>query len=174
MRMKETSLTCPGFGSGSTLSIQCVSWKHVPFTHLLHEDIGTDTPSQTAFVIACCVSFRTLFLQQEQKSQQARDQLRKESGSMYALDENHKGFRAKLRWLQDSILDTCRNWEGTTATSGFGLPVPPDPRLNLDFERGTGAHNFQGISKTTAITVSHSSATHSQSYSDTIVEGNYI
>ncbi|ROW07506.1 hypothetical protein VPNG_07141 [Cytospora leucostoma] len=35
-----------------------------------------------SFIIACCVSFRVLFLQQEQKSQQARDQQRKESGSI--------------------------------------------------------------------------------------------
>ncbi|ROW03357.1 hypothetical protein VSDG_01244 [Cytospora chrysosperma] len=75
-----------------------------------------------SFIIACCVSFRALFLQQEQKSQQAKDKQRKESGSMYAMDENHKGFRAKVRWLHDSLLDTCRDWEGTTATNAFGLP----------------------------------------------------
>ncbi|KUI53627.1 Lipase [Cytospora mali] len=126
-----------------------------------------------SFIIACCVSFRALFLQQEHRSQQARDQKRKETGSMYAMDENRKGFRAKARWLHDSLLDTCRDLEGTTATNAFGQPVPPSGRLSVDFERGLGAYNHQGI-KTTEATLSSRSDTDSHSYSGTTVGDNFI
>ncbi|ROW01376.1 hypothetical protein VMCG_05976 [Cytospora schulzeri] len=146
---------------GSELNVSWIwFWLYVEYT--------------VSFIIACCVSFRALFLQQEQRSQQARDQQRKETGSMYAMTENRKGFRAKVKWLHDSLLDTCRVWEGTSATSAFGLPVPPSGRLSLDLERGLPAHNLNGINKTTVVSMSTSSRADSHAYSGTTFGGNYI
>lgn len=93
---------------------------------------------------------------------------------MYAMTENRKGgFRAKLRYLHDSLLDTCKVWEGTSATDAFGLPVPPSGRLSLDFETGLITHNLRGIHKKTEVTVFTSSRAESRAYSGTTFADNY-
>ncbi|KUI69817.1 Lipase [Cytospora mali] len=145
---------------GSELNVSWIwFWLYVEYT--------------VSFIIACCVSFRALFLQQEHRSQQARDQQRKETGSMYAMDENRKGFRAKFRRLHESLLDTCRNLECTSANNAFGLPVPPSARLSVNFEGSLSAYNLEGI-KMTGVTRHSMSAADSHSYSGTTFGDNFI
>lgn len=47
----------------------------------------------------------------------------------------------KIRRLHDSIMDTCRSWEGHWEDTSlsllrtFRLPKPPSGRLSIDFSR---------------------------------------
>ncbi|KAI1484555.1 hypothetical protein F5X96DRAFT_683510 [Biscogniauxia mediterranea] len=85
-----------------------------------------------SFIIACLVSFRALFAQDNPKPQPAVAQPRTKDG---AYDPKAAGFRARARRLQDSILDTFRTLEGTNLEMSL-LPHPPSGRLSVDFSQG--------------------------------------
>lgn len=59
----------------------------------------------------------------------------------------------RLRRLHDSVLDTCRTWEGAWEDSDmsllrtFRLPKPPSGRLSVDFSRDDGGSFSQAPSK---------------------------
>lgn len=59
----------------------------------------------------------------------------------------------RMRRLHDSVLDTCRTWEGHWDDSSqsllrtFRLPNPPSGRLSVDFSRDTGVSSSQRVSK---------------------------
>ncbi|KAJ0104203.1 hypothetical protein J7T55_001690 [Diaporthe amygdali] len=102
-----------------------------------------------AYIIACIVSFRTLFVHNEQQSE-ARDAGRKRQESE---ERRRQGLMERMRRLHDSILDTCRTWEGHWDDSSlsllrtFRLPKPPSGRLSVDFSRDTGVSSSQRVSK---------------------------
>ncbi|KAI1639200.1 hypothetical protein F4809DRAFT_596992 [Biscogniauxia mediterranea] len=85
-----------------------------------------------SFIVACLVSFRALFAQENPKPQPAVARQRTKDG---AYDPKTAGFRARARRLQDSILDTFRTLEGTNPEMSL-LPHPPSGRLSVDFSQG--------------------------------------
>ncbi|KAK2606503.1 hypothetical protein N8I77_005246 [Diaporthe amygdali] len=102
-----------------------------------------------AYIIACIVSFRTLFVHNEQQSE-ARDAGCKRQESE---ERRRQGLTERMRRLYDSVLDTCRTWEGHWDDSSlsllrtFRLPKPPSGRLSVDFSRDTGVSSSQRVSK---------------------------
>lgn len=93
------------------------------------ETFGTDLPGPTAFIVACLVSFRSLFVHREQSSGAARRAAavqrrpsnynpypgssgRTPQGSGNASRGNLGRVRGRMKLFQDSVLDTCRTLEG--------------------------------------------------------------
>lgn len=85
--------------------------------------------SPTAFIVACLVSFRSLFVHREQSSDAARraaamqrrpsnynpypsGSSRTPQGSGNGSRGNLGRFRGRIKLFQDSVLDTCRTLEG--------------------------------------------------------------
>lgn len=95
-----------------------------------------------AFIVACVVSFRTLFVHKENQSAVKEEvRLRQES-----VDRRRQNFLERMRRLHDSVLDTCRTLEGPWEDSDvsllriskYHLPKPPSGRLSVDFSRDNG------------------------------------
>lgn len=105
-----------------------------------------------AFIIACIVSFRTLFIHKEQQQSDAK---KEENKHQQAADhmQRKKSFLERMQRLRDSVLDTCRTWEGAWDDSDlsllrtFRLPQPPSGRLSVDFSRDDGTSFSQSASK---------------------------
>ena len=89
-----------------------------------------------AFIIACIVSFRSLFVQRAQKSSAPREeQHRREAAYRSAI----RGWRARRQKLYDSVLDTCRALEGWSGSDAEtlnmrGLPTVPSGLMTVDFQ----------------------------------------
>ncbi|KAK3313271.1 hypothetical protein B0H66DRAFT_447173, partial [Apodospora peruviana] len=97
-------------------------WFHVEFS--------------VAFVIACVVSFRTLFVQRAAKSSAAHDERQWREAAYRSAIRN--GWRYKLRQVQDSVLDTCKTLEGWSGSEAetlamHGLPTVPSGLMTVDF-----------------------------------------
>lgn len=93
-----------------------------------------------AFVVACVVSFRTLFMHKENQSAAKEEgRLRQESA-----DRRRYNIMERMRRLHDSVLDTCRTLEGPWEDSNvsflrtYQLPKPPSGRLSVDFSMDGG------------------------------------
>ncbi|KAI1654487.1 hypothetical protein F4813DRAFT_371097 [Daldinia decipiens] len=91
-----------------------------------------------AFIIACIVSFRTLFVQRENKNnERLQEQQRREAAYQSAIRRG-KRWRAKALHFHDSVLDTCRTlegWSGSEAEtlSMRRLPGVPSGLMTVDF-----------------------------------------
>ena len=89
-----------------------------------------------AFIIACIVSFRSLFVQRANKSSAPRqEQARREAAYRSAI----RGWRARRQKLYDSVLDTCRELEGWSGSDAEtlnmrGLPTVPSGLMTVDFQ----------------------------------------
>lgn len=60
------------------------------------------------FIVACAISFRTLFIHKEKQSA-AKEEGRQSQAS---ADHRRQNFLERMRRLHDSVLDTCRTLEG--------------------------------------------------------------
>ncbi|KAK3942881.1 hypothetical protein QBC46DRAFT_351976 [Diplogelasinospora grovesii] len=91
-----------------------------------------------AYIIACIVSFRTLFVQRKNESSARYQQrVRREQAYRSAL---RRGWRAKAREFHDSVLDTCKTLEGEWSDSfdemlamDAVLPKPASGLMTVDF-----------------------------------------
>lgn len=114
-----------------------------------------------AFIIACMVSFRSLFVQRANKSSAAREeQVRREAAYRSAMRRHQQGgWRAKLHKMQDSMLDTCRtleDWSGSDADTlaARGLPMVPSGLMTVDFhDDGNWKKSRANATMTTMTTV---------------------
>ncbi|KAI1087192.1 hypothetical protein F5B19DRAFT_500296 [Rostrohypoxylon terebratum] len=94
------------------------------------------TEFSVAFIIACMVSFRTLFVQQDRKSE---NRIQLEQRLVAARQEAvGRGWQIRARRMYDSLLDTLKSLEGYSSTdsqhSGMrGLPVIPSGLMTVDF-----------------------------------------
>jgi len=82
----------------------------------------------TAYLIACLVSFRMLFVHNDKSGHTNRKR-----------EERHlpRSHQSRRRRLYDSLLETFRDWEGTSdAHSRFLNDTVPSGRLSVDFSRG--------------------------------------
>ncbi|KAH8772006.1 hypothetical protein F5883DRAFT_615953 [Diaporthe sp. PMI_573] len=88
-----------------------------------------------AFIIACIVSFRTLFVQRTNKaSDEHREKQRREAAYQSAM---RRGWRVKARQFHDSLLDTCKSledWSDSDESLALrGLPGVPSGLMTVDF-----------------------------------------
>ncbi|KAH8702813.1 hypothetical protein GQ44DRAFT_783537 [Phaeosphaeriaceae sp. PMI808] len=90
----------------------------------------------TPFLIACIVSFRTLFVQQRNESQE-REQKQQRRQQLYN-SAIQRGLRFRARQMHDSLLDTCKTLEGVSQSddekSMHGLPSVPTGLMTVNFE----------------------------------------
>lgn len=107
--------------------------------------------THAAFIIACLVSFRTLFVRNEQQSEAKEAEER----NLQSNERRRRGLMERMRRLHDSVLDTCRTWEGEWDDSNASflrtvrLPKPPSGRLSVDFSRDTGGSSDLKLSRET-------------------------
>ncbi|KAF2832522.1 hypothetical protein CC86DRAFT_401289 [Ophiobolus disseminans] len=89
-----------------------------------------------AFIIACIVSFRTLFVQRKNESED-RDQVRQWREQLHG-SAIRRDLRPKARKMYDSLLDTCKTLEGVSKNddgrSMHGLPSVPTGLMTVNFE----------------------------------------
>lgn len=88
-----------------------------------------------AFLIACIVSFRTLFVQRNNKVQDEHQKhLLREAAHQSAM---RRGWRTRARQFHDSVLDTCKTlegWSDSDETLGMrSLPGVPSGLMTVDF-----------------------------------------
>ncbi|KAL2256005.1 hypothetical protein VTK26DRAFT_2359 [Humicola hyalothermophila] len=130
-----------------------------------------------AFVIACMVSFRSLFVQRANKSSAERERAqRREAEYRSAMRRARMGvhgsgsgngsgsggdgswWREKFRAMHDSVLDTCRTLEGYPGKDDdtFGLPTVPSGLMTVNFvddsnwKKNAVAMTATSLSSTTA------------------------
>jgi hypothetical protein len=96
-----------------------------------------------SFLIACLVSFRSLFMQKAKPNHNIRPVVQGANG----VQPRPRPSR-RIRRLYDSVLETCRTLEGTNVEREHELlPRPPTANLGLDFSKGSA------WTKTWAITI---------------------
>ncbi|KAL2266741.1 hypothetical protein VTJ83DRAFT_6093 [Remersonia thermophila] len=110
----------------------------------------------TAYIIACLVSFRMLFVHNERNAQAAAYQQHKAAAAAAAAALQSPSGRpsrsggsgsGQRRTFFDSLLDTFHDWEGTTRDGGddYRLRGPlPDGHLSVDFSRFQLGDGTQG------------------------------
>lgn len=146
--------------SGSELNITWIwFWFYVEFTVCKYH--ATTSPSlqkqhvsrtvilkekkYKAFIIACTVSFRSLFVNKQRQHQEVTPGQSPQAGQQWtSTEEKKRRWRnERLRRFHDSVLDTCRTLEGSWDSSEFAmlpghtLPKPPSGRLSVDFSQGS-------------------------------------
>ncbi|KAI1175559.1 hypothetical protein F4777DRAFT_549724 [Nemania sp. FL0916] len=82
-----------------------------------------------SFIIACLVSFRSLFAQERPKSPAPVAKPRTQDG---AYDVGRGNLRNRMRNIHNSLLETLRTLEGVDMEISL-LPRPASGRLSLDF-----------------------------------------
>lgn len=101
--------------------------------------IVIETDSKTlclpAFLIACIVSFRTLFVQRSNKAiDECQKKMRREAAHRSAM---RRGWRAKARRFHESVLETCKtleDWSDSDETLALrSLPGVPSGLMTVDF-----------------------------------------
>jgi hypothetical protein len=94
-------------------------------------------------MVACLVSFRSLWAHREARARaRISDELEKQERikDRTPADSSNKGsgFRAKMQWLHDTLLDTFNDdetlWEHDVLPNG-----PPSGKLSIDFSTYTPA-----------------------------------
>ncbi|KAK0628380.1 hypothetical protein B0T17DRAFT_505061 [Bombardia bombarda] len=91
------------------------------------------------YIVACIVSFRTLFVHKgNQNSERYRQQQQRDEAYRSAM--RRRGWRSKAREFHDSVLETCKDIEGSWSLSEDsyamgrgGLPMPPSGLMTVDF-----------------------------------------
>ncbi|KAK4184615.1 hypothetical protein QBC35DRAFT_47172 [Podospora australis] len=94
--------------------------------------------SSTAYLVACIVNFRTLFVQRNNMSRERNEvRLRREQLHRSAL---RRGWLAKAKFYHDSVLvETCKEIEGSWSDTDETLhlenrlPVPASGLMTVDF-----------------------------------------
>ncbi|KEY71791.1 hypothetical protein S7711_06543 [Stachybotrys chartarum IBT 7711] len=85
-----------------------------------------------AFIIACLVSFRTLFLHRERKYNARKDD--EERRKALYESARRRGIKGRLRYFHDSVLDTCKTLEGRYSDESDTLTMRDLPGLmTVDF-----------------------------------------
>ncbi|KAK3291994.1 uncharacterized protein B0H64DRAFT_435706 [Chaetomium fimeti] len=107
-----------------------------------------------AFLIACIVSFRSLFVQRGRKESAQREEQERREAAYRSAMRRGRGWRAKWQQLNESVLDKCRTLEGWSASDAdtlygnpHGLPTVPSGLMTVDF------HDDANWKKTTRGTV---------------------
>ncbi|KAI0451596.1 hypothetical protein F5B21DRAFT_486532 [Xylaria acuta] len=90
-----------------------------------------------AFIVACIASFRSLFVHRDQKSAARREEEQRRKANYQSA--MRRGWRARLNYWHDSVLDTCRTLEGWSGSSAetlamHRLPTVPSGLLTVDFQ----------------------------------------
>jgi hypothetical protein len=102
----------------------------------LHCLRSATNPLAPTFMIACVVSFRTLFVQQRNVSQE-REQKQQRRQQLYD-NAIQRGLRFRARQMHDSLLDTYKTLEGLSQSedekSMHGLPSVPTGLMTVNFE----------------------------------------
>lgn len=102
-----------------------------------------------AFIIACMVSFRSLFVQRANRSSAEREERERRDAAYRSAMRRRQmgagsgrsgsnGWRDKWHQLHDSVLDTCRSLEGWSGSEADtlamrGLPTVPSGLMTVDF-----------------------------------------
>ncbi|KAI1770182.1 hypothetical protein F4818DRAFT_273034 [Hypoxylon cercidicola] len=104
-----------------------------------------------SFLIACFVSFRSLFTQRRNRtSLQARRQAERLHIRTGNRERGSGALRRKMRELYDTLLETCRELEGLdTEHEMHNLPMPASGLMTVDFSRGETASDWT-VASTTA------------------------
>jgi hypothetical protein len=104
-----------------------------------------------AFLIACIVSFRSLFVQRAEKESALRRGQRQREAAYRSAIRRGRGWRAKWQQLNESVLDKCRtleDWQGndinTPHDNGNGLPTVPSGLMSVDFHDDANWRNAAG------------------------------
>jgi hypothetical protein len=90
-----------------------------------------------AILIACVVSFRSLFMHREQKSSDREMQRQRQESAHHNAVQ--RGWRLRMARFHDSVLDTCRDLEGMPESEEellamrSGLPGVPSGLMTVDF-----------------------------------------
>ncbi|KAI0184115.1 hypothetical protein EV127DRAFT_399380 [Xylaria flabelliformis] len=88
-----------------------------------------------AIIIACALSFRSLFVRKDQKLQERRQEERQQQAARPRIT----GWRLRARNMHDSLITTCKDLEGWSDTESppslmFGLPQPASGLMTVNFE----------------------------------------
>lgn len=100
-------------------------------------------------MVACIISFRTLFVRNEQLS----DEIHAVHMRQQSEERRRQGLNKRMRMLRDSVLDTCRSLEGhwddpnESLSRTVRLPKPPSGGLIVDFSTDAGSSLDQRFSK---------------------------
>ncbi|KAH6623706.1 hypothetical protein F5144DRAFT_584051 [Chaetomium tenue] len=93
-----------------------------------------------AFLVACIVSFRSLFVQRAKKGNVLRQEKQQREAAYRSAIRHGRGWRAKWQQLNESVLDKCRtleDWPGSDAATAHGnghsLPTAPSGLMTVDF-----------------------------------------
>ncbi|KAI1370114.1 hypothetical protein F4677DRAFT_439279 [Hypoxylon crocopeplum] len=97
-----------------------------------------------SFLIACTISFRSLFTQRRnkvsQRSERAARRMEMPTSNRGRDGKGHTTKASKWRRFQDTILDTCKGLEAPDDEyQMFGLPAPASGLMTVDFSRGEEA-----------------------------------
>ncbi|KAK8051772.1 hypothetical protein PG993_003157 [Apiospora rasikravindrae] len=98
---------------------------------------NTSPRAWSAFLVACIVSFRALFVQRE-SSIDARQEKQQQREAAYR-SAKRRGWRARARQMHDSVLDTFRSAEeisGVDQRKPQRLPDVPSGLMTVNFEDG--------------------------------------
>ncbi|KAI1746707.1 hypothetical protein F4782DRAFT_41077 [Xylaria castorea] len=109
------------------------------------------TEFTVAFLIACIVSFRSLFVHRETNvNNLINERQRQESARRNAI---HKGWRLKAQNFHESILDTCRTMEGWTGSEAELLTMNclskvPSGLMTVDFnDDANWTNSVRGVTR---------------------------
>ncbi|KAI1365722.1 hypothetical protein F5Y08DRAFT_338479 [Xylaria arbuscula] len=107
-----------------------------------------------SFLVACTVSFRSLFVQRRAIVSDNHPQQHRAPN--HSCGGNGRGRSDRVRRWQDSFLDTCYELEGSDENYQMGsLPKPVSGRMTVDFSEG-GVADWAGMSRTARETSFHS------------------
>ncbi|KAI1740238.1 hypothetical protein F4680DRAFT_124993 [Xylaria scruposa] len=98
-----------------------------------------------AFTVGCLISFRTLYGQRHENSQEALEDRRRQA--RLRQRSNPTTFRARARMLREEITTTLMTWEDITRADedSYSLPRPPTGKLSVDLERGEGWNRHSSV-----------------------------
>ncbi|KAF2969690.1 hypothetical protein GQX73_g3929 [Xylaria multiplex] len=94
-----------------------------------------------AFLVACAISFRSLFTQRQNKATYAAEQRARK----YHVPTQNRGrdSAGKMQRLYNTILDTCKTLEGVDIDEEkWELPLPPSGSMMVDFTQGEQAGDW--------------------------------
>lgn len=83
--------------------------------------------------MACVVSFRMLFVHNEKKSSNGL-----QAPFEHGNDQSKPPRSPAKKGVWSSLLETFREWEGTSSSGGFLDGTLPSGRLSLDFMQDNG------------------------------------